>query len=71
MTALDMTEMVSSYPEHVRKQVVEILSTGIVNTTWLNNDDIVYYLSVAYMSPALRDASTEFHDHVEANCPKL
>ena len=59
MTALDMTEMVSSYPEHVRKQVVEILSTGIVNKTWLNNDDILYYLSVAYMSPALRDACEE------------
>ena len=56
MTALDMTEMVGSYPEHIRKQVVEILRTGIVNKKWLNSDDILYYLSVAYMSPALKDA---------------
>lgn len=52
----DRCEMVNSFPEHIRKQVVEILKTGIVQKELLYRDDIVCYLSVSSMSQPLKDA---------------
>jgi hypothetical protein len=48
--------MVHCFPEHVRKHVVEILKTGNVNEEYLTNEDILFYLEVSSMSPALKDA---------------
>jgi hypothetical protein len=59
MTAMDKWEIVSSFPEHVRIQVVQILKTDIVNKEWLNNDDILCYLAVASMSSKLKNACEE------------
>lgn len=59
MTAMDKLEIVSSFPEHVRVQVVHILKTDIVNKEWLNNDDILCYLAVASMSSKLKNACEE------------
>lgn len=56
MEPTDKSAMVHCFPEHVRKHVVEILKTGNVNEEYLTNEDILFYLEVSSMSPALKDA---------------
>lgn len=56
MEPADKSQMVHCFPEHVRKHVVEILKTGNVNEECLTNEDIIFYLEVSSMSPALKDA---------------
>lgn len=53
---VDKCEIVQSFPEHVRKEVVEILKTGIVKQECLTKEDILFYLEVSSMSPTLKTA---------------
>ncbi|XP_052087827.1 kelch repeat and BTB domain-containing protein 3-like [Mytilus californianus] len=70
-SCVDKCEMVvNSYPDHVRKHVVEILKIGVVPKGIPATDNIVYYLEVGFMSPPLKSACEDvLLKHINAiNC---
>lgn len=53
------TRILTEYPDSVRVHVLDILKTGRIQKTLLNEYDIHYYLEVGRISPPLKNACEE------------